>query len=98
MVLAEGALTADETEEDVFVRRGRVGGSRGCGRLGMVGVEVVFAAWVVPFAALEAGGGGGGGRLVTGGGALKFFCWLRAAMRSASELNFGSSTSAMVAS
>lgn len=42
------------------------------------------------------GGGGGGARFVPGVGAVKFFCLFRAAIRSASELNFGSSTSAMV--
>lgn len=40
-------------------------------------------------------GGGGGGRLPAVEGALKFFCWFRAAMRSASVLNCGSSTSAI---
>jgi len=42
-------------------------------------------------------GGGGGARLpAPGGGAWKFFCWLRAAMRSARVVNWGSSTSAIV--
>jgi hypothetical protein len=42
------------------------------------------------------GGGGGGGRFpAPGGGALKFFCWLRAAILSAKVVNCGSSTSAI---
>lgn len=42
-------------------------------------------------------GGGGGARLpAPGGGAWKFFCLLRAAIRSARVVNCGSSTSAML--
>lgn len=43
------------------------------------------------------GGGGGGGRFLGPSPPLeKFFCWLRAAIRSARELNLGSSTSAIL--
>lgn len=85
----------------VFVRCGRDGGLRFCGRAGKLGlcVEVMpFASRVAVLGADFAapGGGGGGGRFVVVGGVEKFFCLFRAAMRSARELNLGSSTSAML--
>lgn len=78
------------------VRRGSGGASfsvaarAGPGRGGIAGLfsaMQVSGAGAVLFTASvnERTGGGGGGRFpATDGGALKFFCWLRAAMRSAS--------------
>lgn len=47
---------------------------------------------------LVVGGGGGGGRFPAGAGiwGLKPFCCFKAAMRADTEVNWGSSTSAMV--
>lgn len=51
---------------------------------------------IVDSVAARFGGGGGGARLpALGGGAWKFFCLFNAAIRSLSELNCGSSTSAI---
>lgn len=86
------------------VRRGRGGGSFSvAARTGRGGIEGLFSAETVSDVVLvtfsvkeRTGGGGGGGRLpAVEGGAWKFFCWLRAAMRSASVLNCGTSASAI---
>lgn len=92
-----GVLTIDSV---VLVRRGRLGASCFCGRGGILGLckEAVLFAFEVRTrdGSLPAPGGGGGGRFVEGGGVVKFFCLFKAAIRSASELNFGSSTSAIL--
>jgi len=89
------------------VRRGSGGGSFSVtARTGRGGMTGLFSAETPPAAALFAspvtgrtGGGGGGGRLpAADGGAWKFFCWLRAAMRSASVVNRGSSSSCAISS
>lgn len=88
----------------VLVLWGRVGGSFLVGRTGTSGVagcepspgwgEAVACAWVGAREGGRLGGGGGGGLLE---GAVKFLCLLRAAILSDSELNVGSSVSAIVA-
>lgn len=89
--------------EEVVVRRGSAGTeSRACGRAGSEGEGAPFPL-VFPFEmkACDAGlarlvGGGGGGRFpVPSPVLLKFFWLLSAAIRSARELNWRSSTSAM---
>lgn len=84
----------------VVVRRGNTGGllSLFCGLAGITGF---FSAGISGFAFPLLVGASDFGRPGGGGGArfpllLKFFCWLRAAIRSARELNWRSSTSAMV--
>ena len=86
------------------VRRGSGGGSFSvAARTGRGGIEGLFSAEATSDAVLatssvkERTGGGGGGRLpAVDGGAVKFFCWLSAAMRSASVVKRGSSVSAIV--
>lgn len=56
----------------------------------------IGAVWLLVSAVTGRPGGGGGAGLRTGSDPLKFFCWLRAAIRSLSELNWGSSVSAMM--
>lgn len=89
----KAGLSSWMLELDVFVRCGRAGGSRFWGRAGRTGLGSSFSC-----EGFLADGGGGGGALLdaVAGGVVKFFCPLRAAMRSARELNCGSCTSAMV--
>lgn len=86
------------------VRRGSGGGIfSAAARAGRGGIEGLPSPATGPDADLLAvsvaartgrGGGGGGARFpAVGGGAWKFFCWLRAAMRSASVAKRGSSAS-----
>lgn len=70
------------------------GGIDGVGVSSPIASCVIVA--IVDSVAARFGGGGGGARLpALGGGAWKFFCLFNAAIRSLSELNCGSSTSAM---
>jgi len=80
------------------VRRGSGGGSFSvAARTGRGGIEGLFSAEATSPVKERTGGGGGGGRLpAVDGGAWKFFCWLSAAMRSASVVKRGSSVSAIV--
>lgn len=88
-----GALsTAWPFTGTVLVLRGRAGAAATllAGRGGMEGLPLLWAAAVDccdggggAGEGRPAGGGGGGGLLFTGLGVLKFFCWLRAAIRSA---------------
>lgn len=83
-----------------------------CGRIGTAGALVcellslgtaplvngaIGAVWLLVLAATGRPGGGGGAGLRTASEPLKFFCWLRAAMRSFSVVNWGSSVSVMMA-
>ncbi len=71
------------------------------GRFGIVPLPLpltlALTAWATTGSvAVRTGGGGGGGRLpAVDGGAWKFFCLFNAAMRSASVVSWGSSTSAI---
>ena len=78
--------------------RGGIGGLFSAGTLTLLATAAVDRESVAVRADAGAvGGGGGGARLAgVGGGALKFFCWFSAAIRSASVVNCGSSTSAIV--
>lgn len=97
------AVSAGGSASLLVVRRGSAGGGLVvlfCGRAGMTGLGAaaaplawVFATWTAEAVRLPPGGGGGGARLPV---LLKFFWLFRAAMRSASELNWRSSTSAIV--
>lgn len=98
------AVSAGGSASLLVVRRGSAGGLvvLFCGRAGMTGLGATaaatpfvwdFAAWVAEAVRLPPGGGGGGARLPV---LLKFFWLFRAAMRSASELNWRSSTSAIM--
>lgn len=97
------AASAGGSASLLVVRRGSAGGGFVvllCGRAGMTGLGAAaaplvwdFAIWAVEAVRLPPGGGGGGARLPV---LLKFFWLFRAAMRSASELNWRSSTSAIV--
>lgn len=67
--------------------------------MGMGGLFVVFVLEGSAGRFDEAAGRGGGGRLPACGAAPKLFptpCWFKAAMRAESDVNCGSSTSAMV--
>ena len=98
-------MSAGGSASLLVVRRGSAGGLVVffCGRAGMTGLGATAAAaapfdwdfvtWAAEAVRLPPGGGGGGARLPV---LLKFFWLFRAAMRSASELNWRSSTSAIV--
>lgn len=67
------------------------------GTAGLFGAETLLTVESVTVRTGATGGGGGGARLpAVDGGALKFFCLLSAAIRSASVVNCGSSTSAIL--
>lgn len=94
-----GGVSTANSDLPVLVRCGRDGGLRFCGRAGKLGLCVGTVPFALGVGTVDAGfaapgGGGGGGRFVVGG-LVKFFCLFRAAMRSARELNLGSSTSAI---
>jgi hypothetical protein len=90
------ASGASRTGPAVVVRRGKAGMvSFFCGRAGIVGL--LSTAIPFPFNSNLGRFGGGGGRFRGPSPLLlKFFCWLRAAIRWANELNCGSSISAIL--
>lgn len=78
----------------VWLLDGREGGGAFlAGSEGIVGVALCESPFEGAREAGRLGGGGGGGLLE---GAVKFFCWFRAAILSARELKRGSSASAIV--